>query len=125
MEKIVIQGILYDTYGELLNPHQRKIFEDFVYHDLSLSEIAEEYQVSRQAAHDVITRCGHTLQEYEDKLGIIARLGTIMEKTDELSAVFMAYERELQEIMPNCAITSSLTERVNELTTAIKAAIET
>ena len=40
MEKIVEQGLLYDFYGELLTPHQRRIYEDAVFNDLSLSEIA-------------------------------------------------------------------------------------
>ena len=40
MEKIVEQGMLYDFYGELLTDHQKKIFEDAVYNDLTLSEIA-------------------------------------------------------------------------------------
>ena len=48
MEKIVEQGLLYDFYGELLTEHQRKIYEDAVYNDLSLSEIAEMQGISRQ-----------------------------------------------------------------------------
>ena len=56
MEKIVEQGILYDFYGELLTQHQQKIYEDAVYHDLSLSEIAEEQGISRQGVHDLIKR---------------------------------------------------------------------
>ncbi len=40
MEKIVEQGLLYDFYGELLTEHQRHIYEDVVFHDMSLSEIA-------------------------------------------------------------------------------------
>ena len=39
MEKIVEQGMLYDFYGELLTEHQRKIYEDVVLNDMSLSEI--------------------------------------------------------------------------------------
>lgn len=48
MEKIVEQGMLYDFYGELLTEHQRKIYEDVVLNDMSLSEIAEEQGISRQ-----------------------------------------------------------------------------
>ncbi len=39
-EKKVEQAYLYDFYGELLNEHQRRIYEDFVFNDLSLGEIA-------------------------------------------------------------------------------------
>ncbi len=42
MESIVKQSLLYDFYGELLTEHQRSIYEDVVYNDMSLSEIAEE-----------------------------------------------------------------------------------
>ena len=56
MEKIVEQGLLYDFYGELLTEHQRKIYEDAVYNDLSLSEIAEMQGISRQGVHDLIKR---------------------------------------------------------------------
>ena len=41
MEKIVEQGLLYDFYGELLTEHQKNIYEDAVYNDMSLAEIAE------------------------------------------------------------------------------------
>ena len=47
MERIVVQGLLYDFYGELLTEHQRKIYEDVVYNDLSLTEIAQENGISR------------------------------------------------------------------------------
>ena len=68
MEKIVEQGLLYDFYGELLTPHQRRIYEDAVFNDLSLSEIAQEAGISRQGVHDLIKRCDRTLEEYESKL---------------------------------------------------------
>lgn len=73
MEKIVEQGLLYDFYGELLTEHQKKIYEDVVYNDLSLTEIALENGISRQGVHDLVRRCNHLLQEYEDKLHLVAR----------------------------------------------------
>ena len=51
MEKIVAQGLLYDFYGELLTEHQRRVYEDVVFNDMSLSEIAEEQGISRQGVH--------------------------------------------------------------------------
>ncbi len=73
MEKIVEQGLLYDFYGELLTEHQKKIYEDVVYNDLSLAEIAAENGISRQGVHDMVRRCNRTLQGYEDKLHLIQR----------------------------------------------------
>ena len=77
MEKIVEQGLLYDFYGELLTPHQRRIYEDAVFNDLSLSEIAQEAGISRQGVHDLIKRCDRTLEEYESKLHLMQRFGQI------------------------------------------------
>lgn len=82
--KIVEQGLLYDFYGELLTRHQKNIYEDFVYNDLSLSEIAAEYNITRQGVHDLIKRCDHTLQEYEEKLHLVAKFLNIKQKVENI-----------------------------------------
>ena len=61
MERIVERGLLYDFYGELLTEHQRRIYEDAVFNDLSPSEIAAEQGISRQGVHDLIRRCDRIL----------------------------------------------------------------
>ena len=71
MEEKIEQAYLYDFYGELLNEHQRKIYEDFVFNDLSLGEIADEEGISRQGVHDMVKRCTKTLEGYESKLHLI------------------------------------------------------
>ncbi len=73
MEQKVLQGYLYDFYGELLNEHQREIFEASMFDDLSLAEIAEQQGISRQAVHDVIRRCNKLLEEYEAKLHLLEK----------------------------------------------------
>ena len=73
MEKIVEQGLLYDFYGELLTEHQRSIYEDAVYNDMSLAEIAEQYGISRQGVHDLLKRCSRQLVLYEDKLQLVRK----------------------------------------------------
>lgn len=75
--KIIEQGMLYDFYGELLTAHQKEIYEDLVYNDMSLNEIAQEYGISKQGVHDLIKRCTQTMQGYEDKLHMIARFNSI------------------------------------------------
>ena len=77
MEKIVEQGLLYDFYGELLTEHQRHIYEDVVFHDMSLSEIAEEQGISRQGVHDLIKRCDKLLSGYEQKLGLVQKFNPV------------------------------------------------
>lgn len=88
MEKIFEQALLYDFYGELLTQHQRNIYEDAVYNDMSLGEIAQEQGISRQGVHDLIKRCDKILQDYEGKLHLVERftgakskIGKIVELT--------------------------------------------
>ncbi len=84
MEDKVLQGYLYDFYGELLNEHQRSIYEDYVLNDLSLSEIAEASGVSRQGVHDMIKRCTKTLRGYEDRLHLIDKFLDIKSKVSDV-----------------------------------------
>ena len=71
MEKIVEKTLLYDYYGELLTNHRREIYEEVVFNDMSLSEAAEEYGISRQGIHDMIRRCDRALEAYEEKLHLV------------------------------------------------------
>ena len=77
MEEIVKLGMLYDFYGELLTEHQKEVYEDLVYNDYSISEIAESYGISRQAAHDLIKRCNKLLENYEQKLNLVEKFENI------------------------------------------------
>ena len=61
---------LFEIYGELLTDKQRQMFDLYHQNDFSLGEIAEECEVSRQAVFDIIKRTEHTLEEYEQKLGL-------------------------------------------------------
>lgn len=85
MEKIVEQGLLYDFYGELLTEHQQRIYEDAVYNDLSLSEIAQEQGISRQGVHDLIKRCNNILEDYENKLHLVERFNSIKAKVHSMN----------------------------------------
>ena len=80
MERIVEQTLLYDFYGELLNEHQRQIYTEAVFNDYSLSEIADEYGISRQGVHDLLKRVDKTLTEYEEKLHLIEKFIATKEK---------------------------------------------
>ncbi len=55
VEEKLEQTYLYDFYGELLNEHQRRIYENIVFDDLSLGEIASENGISRQGVADMMT----------------------------------------------------------------------
>ena len=73
MEKFVQQTLLYDFYGELLTEHQRQVYEEAVFEDLSPSEIAQNHGISRQGVHDLIKRCGRILEGYEEKLRLVEK----------------------------------------------------
>jgi predicted DNA-binding protein YlxM (UPF0122 family) len=73
-------SILYDFYGELLNDHKKRVFEDYFLNDLSLSEIADELNISRQGVHDIVKRCTQELKDYEDRLSLVNRFTSIKEK---------------------------------------------
>ena len=94
MEKIVEQGMLYDFYGELLTEHQRKIYEDVVLNDMSLSEIAEEQGISRQGVHDMIRRCNKSLEDYEAKLHLVEKFMSVKEKVHEIDLLLENYEEQ-------------------------------
>ena len=96
MEKLVEQGLLYDFYGELLTEHQREIYEDAVYQDMSLSEIAEEHGISRQGVHDLIKRCDKLLLGYEEKLHLVERFSSIKEKIGQIEN--MTNQEEIKDL---------------------------
>ena len=97
MEPKVRQTYLYDFYGELLNEHQRKIFEAFVFDDLSLGEIAEEQDISRQAVFDLVKRSTKKLEEYENKLHLMERFLELREKAVCIRQRAEAYEHSHEE----------------------------
>lgn len=84
MDRILEQSLLYDFYGELLTSHQKEIYEDFVLNDLSLAEIAEEYEISRQGVHDIVKRCNRQLGGYEEKLHLVERFLDTQKKVEEI-----------------------------------------
>ena len=82
MEKNVKISILCDIYGKLLTKKQFDFLNDYYNNDLSLSEIAENNQITRQAVRDIIKKGEKKLFEYEEKLLFMKRMSN-QEKTIE------------------------------------------
>ena len=97
MNKILEQTLLYDFYGELLTPHQKEIYEQFVLDDLSLSEIAEGAGISRQGVHDLVRRCQNALEEYEEKLRLVERFLSIKEKVGKIDRILEQWEEKKED----------------------------
>ena len=91
MDEKLQQAFLYDFYGELLNEHQRQIYEDFHFHDLSLGEIAGVEGISRQGVADMLKRCEKKLVSYEEKLHLVEKFLSVKQdvaRIHELTAQF-------------------------------------
>lgn len=73
MEKKVEVSILCQLYGGLLTAKQFEFIDDYYNNDLSLSEIAENNKITRQAVRDIIKKGEKKLFEYEEKLGFMKR----------------------------------------------------
>ncbi len=74
MEKKVEVSILCQIYGKLLTEKQYEFIDDYYNNDLSLSEIAENNDITRQAVRDVIKKGESKLFEYEEKLLIMKKM---------------------------------------------------
>ncbi len=85
MDERLRQSLLYDFYGELLNEHQKAVFSAAVFDDMSYSELAEEFDCSRQAAFDLVRRINKKLENYELKLGLLERFTNAKDKMEKLS----------------------------------------
>lgn len=85
LKDIVELTRLYDLYGELLNDHNRVIFEDYVLNNYSLGEIASDQDISRQGVRDTVIRCSKKLREFEDKLGFLRKLDEAGRYIDKLT----------------------------------------
>lgn len=89
--------ILYDYYGELFNEQQKRCFEGYYFENLSLSEIADIEDKSRNAIHKMIKSVCNKLYEYEDKLKMYQselKLREIIKKIDNLEI-----RKELEELL--------------------------
>ena len=99
MEKIAQQGFLYDFYGELLTEHQKRVYEDVVLNDMSLSEIAQEFGISRQGVHDLIKRCDKILRGYEEKLHLVERFLRSRERIARICELTDHYQGNVEAAM--------------------------
>jgi len=110
MERKVEQAYLYDFYGELLNKRQREIYEDFIFHDCSLAEIAEAEGISRQGVYDLIRRCDRALDGYESKLHLVRKFLDTKARVGQIHALAGEFHKTHEE---------SLLDRIEQISNAI------
>ena len=90
MEKNVQVSMLLEIYGALLTKTQYEFLDDYYNSDLSLSEIAENRKVSRQASFMVLNKCIKKLEDFEEKVGAVKAKKEYKEK---ISAVVNFLEK--------------------------------
>lgn len=79
MDKVLYLTNLYDYYGELLTEKQREYFEDYYFKNLTLSEISENREISRNAIHKSIKEIENKLNHYENILKLYKKSKKIKE----------------------------------------------
>ena len=85
LEKTTRMNFLFDFYQALLTEKQRSYMELYYLDDHSLGEIAESYEISRQAVYDNIRRTEAMLEEYEDKLRLLEKFQQRQRMLQELT----------------------------------------
>ncbi len=78
LEKNLQIALLLDCYGGLLTPKQRDLVDLYYNEDLSLGEIAEQENITRQAVRDSIKRGEQALTEFENTLGFVGRSAKLL-----------------------------------------------
>lgn len=92
MKKEIYLTILYDYYEKLLKEEDKSYFKDYYFSNLSLSEISENYNVSRAGVHKRIKKVEELLYNYEEKLGLYEKEQKILailddDKKDEVKKI--------------------------------------
>ena len=90
MENQILLCILYDYYGELLTDKQKKYFKDYYFENLSLSEMSENYNISRNAIHK-------NIKETEDKLLYYEEILKLYEKNKKIKKIIVKLDDDLKE----------------------------
>ncbi len=107
MAKNLSAGVLLDFYGELLTEKQQKALELYYNEDLSLAEIADDMQVSRQGVRAFIKNGEEHLQKFEEKLGMFGRFSDISRLTEDMKSAVTE--------LPEGKIKEKLTEKIAEI----------
>ena len=111
MDKKVELSMLIQIYGNLLTEKQLEILDNYYNMDLSLSEIAENNQITRQAVRDIIKKGESKLFELEEKLEIMKR----MFKQEEKIAIILSELTKIQKRSTDKQVAEILTHVKKEL----------
>ncbi|WP_209122414.1 putative DNA-binding protein [Alkalihalobacillus sp. BA299] len=99
LDKTLRMNYLFDFYQSLLTSKQRQYMELYYLDDFSLGEIAEEFEISRQAVYDNIKRTEAMLEEYEAKLSLLEKFEQRSNYIAQLKSAILKPEATPEEIM--------------------------
>lgn len=111
MEKNVRVSMLCQIYGKLLTEKQLKILTNYYDQDLSLSEIAENQNITRQAVRDIIKKGENKLFELEEKLEIMKKIF----KQEEKIAIILSELTKIQDKSTDRQVSEILSHVKKEL----------
>lgn len=94
MEEKIEISILLSLYGNLLTPTQKKYMELYYNEDLSLSEIGDNEQITRQAVRTILVKSKKKLQEYENSLKFMQKEKEIKTLTKKLEETNLNKEQQ-------------------------------
>ena len=77
-------GILFDYYGELLTTKQQDFFKDYYFDNLTMQEIAENNDISRNAVHKTLNAINTKLEYYEQVLKLYEKSKKIKDIIENL-----------------------------------------
>lgn len=86
LQNVIKTGRKMDVYGSLLTEKQKQVLNSYVNYDGSISEIAEDLGITRQAVLDLIRRTVAKLNQYEKKMKICEKLDKIYEEIPKITA---------------------------------------
>ncbi len=84
IEKNIKLGKLFDAYGAILSQSQQDVLGEYLYYDLTGSEIAENKNISRQAVKDSLKKAIKKLEELEGRLHFVEKVEAL---TNEIEAL--------------------------------------
>jgi hypothetical protein len=108
LEKISRVVLLKDFYGPLLTEKQQNVLNLHYENDLSLSEIADDMNTSRQAVYDMVKKAESLLEQYEQKLGLVERFQIMRERLNELSSLLEGKELNQRTVSQSVEILREL-----------------
>ena len=110
-EKNLNISLLLDFYGDILSERQQNMLDMYYNEDCSLSEIAENFSISRQGVRSVLKKGETILIEMEEKLQLATRFQKMRSKSSEIASELELINTKIN----NDDISSKIHSLINEV----------